>query len=178
MADGLKVAVPVVLTLLFLAIILAVAGTMLLKIQDTQTNEISSRKDNNSINGSGLVSLTHTRILLNTVNVSNVTTLNIHQTGNWSMNATDAANGRINISGPYADKAVNVSYDFTNVTRSLAYNATEDGLVGVDTFSDFQPTIATIAVAIVIILLILGGLGGFLIVGGGAGGFGGSKGEF
>lgn len=47
--------------------------------------------------------------------------------------------------------------DDTQTTNSFAYNATQDGLKGLDTFSDFQPTMATIVVAVVIIGLLLGG---------------------
>ena len=45
----------------------------------------------------------------------------------------------------------------TQTADSIAYNATQDGLTGLDDFSDFQPTMAIIVVAVIIIGLLLGG---------------------
>jgi len=45
----------------------------------------------------------------------------------------------------------------TQTVNSTAFNATGQGLAGLTTFSDFQPTIAVIVVAVIIIGLLLGG---------------------
>lgn len=47
--------------------------------------------------------------------------------------------------------------DDTQTVNSFSYNATQDGLSGLNTFSDFQPTMAIIVVAVIIIGLLLGG---------------------
>jgi len=45
----------------------------------------------------------------------------------------------------------------TQTSGTAAFNASEQGLAGLTTFSDFQPTIAVIVVAVIIIGLLLGG---------------------
>src|SRR3990167_8002047 len=47
--------------------------------------------------------------------------------------------------------------DDTQTANSFAINSTIEGEKGLDTFSDFQTTMATIVVAVIIIGLLLGG---------------------
>ena len=170
--DILKAALPSVLILIILAVTLGVGSQVILKTQETQLVQATNQQANDSVNVSqnAFATLSYRMIINTTVTVYNSSAGVILQAANWTMTKADSEAGQINISGAsFAGKILNVSYSYVNTTYTTAYNSSQDGLVGLDTFSDFQPTLAVILVAVVVIGALLGGwamMNGFNLKGG------------
>ena len=146
----------IAITLVVAVVILGLGGTILEKIQVTQTHSSNTIPDNESWTWPGnntLQAFEQDRVIQSSVVVwGNVTLLS-------SLNYTvDGAGVRIiNTSTEdegYLDAYIyNMTYSYNY--GSEAYNGSNYGMTGVATMSEFIPTIAIVAVAAIVIGIVL-----------------------
>lgn len=152
-ANGILSQAPAVIVIIvILAVILGVGSTVLDKIQDTQL-PITAKVTNETFTASNtsFTNLGAPAFVPGSVTVSNASG------ALTSNNFTVSDNtGGIQVTDFHLE-GVLLNATYTSSTGSSAFNATQDGLIGLDAFSDFQPTIAVILVAVIIIGLLLSG---------------------
>lgn len=161
----LKVGFPVVLALVVIAIVLGVGSNVLDTVQDTQSTQSDLLQTNESRVGNVTLSKAGTPVLGRT-NIDNATEIVRNaspsftvQTRTTHYNLTkDGVFRWINAAGVNQSGEFNITYNYTVFVETLQYNASGKGLQGLDSVSDFQPTIAVVAVAVVILGLLGAGL--------------------
>lgn len=159
----LMVGIPIVLTLVVIAILLGFGQNILSVINEKQNFTESRLKTNESISGNVTLSIAGDGIDNNTVRAVNISdtaaaTNVLVKTTHYNVSPS----GEINFTPDYlvgvvsGSYFVNVSYNYTANVLTLAWNSTEQGQIGLKDFSQFQGTLATIAAAVIIIGLLLG----------------------
>jgi len=160
----LQGAIPVVLLLVTLALILGIGSQVIDTTQvlyDTDDANVDVVNETTTVTFNVLDQLVNTIIDNTTVVVTNGTVT--FDQSFWEMSAAQAVLGQINISNSVNDgDLVNITYTFQSQNKNAAFNATQDGLAGMTTFSNFQPTIAVIVVAVLVVAILLVG---FAVVG-------------
>ncbi len=156
----LRGAVPVILVLVLIAFVLSIGSQVVdttKALYDTDDAVVSITNESLTVAFNTIQTLANERVDNTSLVVSNAT-------GNYAqalfeMSAAQGVVGQINISTDINDgEEVNVTYDFTSTNKNAAFNASVDGLSGLTTFSDFQPTFAIIVVAILVIAVLIFGL--------------------
>lgn len=147
-----------VFAILIGTIILGLGGTILAKIQDTQSDNTATTENNDSFswpgNNTNTVLTQSTIITSSAAAYCNVTKLGVDVNftmtngGIIILNQTAGGNGT-----QFASCAFNVSYSYK--IGSAARNTSTFGLTGVDTFAGFIPTIAIVAISAIVIGIIL-----------------------
>lgn len=178
--DILKAALPAVLVLVVLAVVLGVGSQVILKTQDTQGTTTTESTINESLSANGSIAHSGTpTISLNIHNTSAKVTNVSNDTGYTQVMEQGVHYGLLSdgtftmfpqaagvASGSWK---VNISYNYSKFAQTYSWNASQDGLTGLDTFSEFQPSVAVVLVAVVVIGALLGGwamMNGFNMKGG------------
>lgn len=144
-----------VVILVVIAVILGVGSTVLDKVGDTQPPILAPVSNEAFTADFNLFVDLSSPGISGSVVVNNITTGAVIDASNY---VVQASSGSINVSNATLDGHV-LNATYTSSTASAAFNTTQDGLAGLTTFSDFQPTIAVIVVAVIIIALLLAGFG-------------------
>ena len=150
----------IALSLLVAAVILGVGGTILEKIQNTQT-DLSNFFGNETLTWAGnntAMGLAESRIITSSLILyNNATIVNRGSGDNANYTVASGSITIINISGPlpfsWVTSDLNVSYSYNY--GSDARNSSDFGLIGVVTFAQFIPTIAIVAAAAIVIGVVL-----------------------
>ncbi len=157
----LRGAIPVVLLLITVALVLSIGS----QVVDTTKVLYDDKDATVSVVNESLTVAVNTVQVLGNPFIVNTTVVVSNSTGNlaqarWWNNATGARFGQIvfNVLDTADGELVNVSYNFVSQNKNAAFNASQDGLSGLATFSDFQPTFAIIVVAVLILALLIMGL--------------------
>ena len=149
----------IAITLVVAVVILGLGGTILEKIQGTQTDNSNTIPDNESWTWPGnntLQAFEQDRVIQSSVVVwgnTTLLTLNTNYTvdvsGVYIINLSDGS------AGSYELELLiyNMTYDYNY--GSEAYNSSNYGMTGVATFSEFIPTIAIVAMAAIIIGIVM-----------------------
>lgn len=166
--------------LLLLAVVIGVGSSVLDEISDTQLEtgafQVTNETINSSING------VNTTIIFSNTPFDNTSVVVIGPTNgtgeidddsgahevivqgdgdvlNYTLSPTGINFTGPSISLPAQQNAIyNVSYSATKTEFTFAFNASQEGLAGIDTFAGFQPTIAVIVILFIIVSLLIGGL--------------------
>lgn len=156
----LRGASPVVIALVVIAIILGVGSQVIdtsKEIYNDNDATVSTTNESLTVVFNTFQQLDRTVIANSSVVVSN-STIGILSQGSWEMSNGLSLDGQINISDVGLDgTVVNITYDSTSRNKNAAFNASEYGLDGLNSFSGFQPSIAIIVIAVLVIALLLVG---------------------
>ncbi len=147
----------VAISLVVAAVILGLGGTILEKIQGTQTDNSATIPNNESWTWPGnntLQAFEQNRVILSSVVVyGNVTKLTLNANYTVSSSGVKIINISANTNDSYELLLYNMTYGYNY--GSEAYNSSNYGMTGVATVAEFIPTIAIVAVAAIVIGIIL-----------------------
>ncbi len=145
----------IAIAILIAAVILGLGGTILSKMQATQTDAATTIPNNQSFTWPGNDTLTsfdiarvQTGSVVTYCNVS-VLTLATHYT------VSSSGVNIINVSGSHAFDVCTFNMTYAYNYGSTARNATGFGKLGMTTMAEFIPTIAIVAMAAIVIGIIL-----------------------
>ncbi len=173
MNDLLRGAIPVVVLLITVALVIAIGAEILIKnqqIYDVNDFDASIVNETQNLTINGL----NVTVILDNDQVDNETISIFGARNGTGLESTGDGMGLINPIGNYTTTEVggviltnpnyynldyNISYTFQNQVKDAAFNGTAQGLVGIETFSSFQPTFAVILIAVLIIGLLVVGFG-------------------
>lgn len=145
----------IAIALVFAAVVLGLGGTIMDKIQGTQTDHTATISDNESfawLGNNTEQGFVQTRIVESSVVVwCNVTLLDVN--GNYTVSPSGVS--IVNITGLETWDACNYNMTYDYNYGSEAYNNSGYGLTGIVTTAEFIPTVAIIAAAAIIIGIIL-----------------------
>ena len=178
MEAPLKMAVPAVFILIIIAISLMIGGQILGVMQSIQHSFESKDVANETVtNGSvvlGYDGRAFDGIVLNDHNVNNATVIVTNCTDgsgtgcgtilaqNTDYNFTNE--GELFVFGAGADAtAFNVTYTYTDLIRSSAFNASGAGLEGIDQVGTFQPTMAVVVAMVIVMMLLVGSFAAIVV---------------
>ena len=145
----------IAIAILIATVILGLGGTILSKMQATQTDASATILNNQSFTWPGNDTLTSFDILrVQTGSVvtycnNTVLTLTTHYT------VSSSGVNIINVSAPHAFDVCSFNMTYTYNFGSTARNVTGFGKQGMTTISEFIPTIAIVAMAAIVIGIIL-----------------------
>lgn len=139
--------------ILIAVVILGIGGTILEKIQDTQTDDTSTLVNNESLTWAGnntAISLSQGTVVTGSETVYNAT--DKFSTSEYTITASTIT--FLNeTNATWLTGSLNITYGYK--ISGAARNITGFGLSGISTFSEFVPTIAIVSVAAIVIGIIL-----------------------
>lgn len=137
-----------------IVIIMAVIGIVLFEFQDSILVTTPSIIINESFTPTLGVpfQLPHT-ITDAGVILTNASDGGLYPRNNYTIDIPDA---RINIS-EYSGQLLNITYNITATERSAAFNATQGGIDGIETMSNFNTILAIIIISVVLLAMVVTG---------------------